>query len=31
MFRALVMEKPGDAPAVAALRELDESALPAGT
>jgi acrylyl-CoA reductase (NADPH) len=30
MFRALVMEKPGDAPAVAALRELDESALPAG-
>jgi acrylyl-CoA reductase (NADPH) len=30
MFRALVMEKQGDAPAVAALRELDESALPAG-
>jgi acrylyl-CoA reductase (NADPH) len=30
MFRALVMEKSGDAPAVAALRELDESALPAG-
>jgi acrylyl-CoA reductase (NADPH) len=30
MFRALVMEKTGDAPAVAALRDLDESALPAG-
>jgi acrylyl-CoA reductase (NADPH) len=30
MFRALVMEKSGDAPAVAAVRELDESALPAG-
>jgi acrylyl-CoA reductase (NADPH) len=30
MFRALVMEKPGDAPAVAVLRELDDSALPAG-
>lgn len=30
MFRALVMEKPGDAPAVAALRDLDESALPPG-
>jgi acrylyl-CoA reductase (NADPH) len=30
MFRALVMEKQGDAPAVAALRELDESALPDG-
>jgi acrylyl-CoA reductase (NADPH) len=30
MFRALVMEKSGDAPAVAALRDLDESALPAG-
>lgn len=30
MFRALVMEKSGDAPAVAALRALDDSALPAG-
>ena len=30
MFRALVMEKSGDAPAVAAVRELDDSALPAG-
>ena len=30
MFRALVMEKTGDAPAVAALRDLDDSALPAG-
>ena len=30
MFRALVMEKSGDAPAVAAVRELDDSRLPAG-
>jgi acrylyl-CoA reductase (NADPH) len=30
MFRALVMEKPGDGPAVAALRDLEESALPPG-
>jgi acrylyl-CoA reductase (NADPH) len=30
MFRALVMEKEGDGPAVAALRTLDESALPEG-
>mgnify|MGYP002780947417 CR=1 FL=1 len=30
MFRALVMEKAGDAPAVAALRDLDDAALPAG-
>ena len=30
MFRALVMEKTGDGPAVAALRTLEDSALPAG-
>jgi acrylyl-CoA reductase (NADPH) len=30
MFRALVMEKDGDNPAVAAIRDLDESALPDG-
>jgi acrylyl-CoA reductase (NADPH) len=30
MFKALVMEKAGDGPAQAALRELDEAALPAG-
>ena len=30
MCRALVMEKSGDAPAVAAVRELDDSRLPAG-
>jgi acrylyl-CoA reductase (NADPH) len=30
MFRALVMEKSGDAPAVAVVRELDDGALPAG-
>ncbi len=30
MFRALVMEKPGDAPATAAIRMLDEAMLPDG-
>lgn len=30
MFRALVMEKAGDGPALAAVRDLEESALPAG-
>jgi acrylyl-CoA reductase (NADPH) len=30
MFRALVMERDGDNPAVAAIRDLDESALPEG-
>jgi acrylyl-CoA reductase (NADPH) len=30
MFRALVMEKSGDGPAVGALRDQDDSALPAG-
>ncbi len=30
MFRALVMEKTGDGPAVAALRSLEDSALPDG-
>lgn len=30
MFRALVMEKAGDAPAEAVVREVDEAALPAG-
>jgi acrylyl-CoA reductase (NADPH) len=30
MFRALVMEKAGDGPAVAALRDLEEAALPPG-
>lgn len=30
MFRALVLEKEGDGPAVAALRMLEESALPEG-
>ncbi len=30
MFRALVMEKTGDGPAVAAVRMLEDSALPAG-
>jgi acrylyl-CoA reductase (NADPH) len=30
MFRALIVEKTGDGPAVAAVRDLDDSALPAG-
>jgi acrylyl-CoA reductase (NADPH) len=30
MFRALVLDRVGDGPAVAAVRELDEAALPAG-